>query len=140
MLTLDPVVMEPFLTEAVHAEPSIQFLAITNVDGHQLTQVHTQRGDKGLFRPLFDVDFKSKEWFVNVIETGEPYWSDLFFSKFTKRLVMTFAEPVRDDTGKIVAVMDVDFRFDYLTKLINHLAPENEDHHKEHKSEHKSHK
>ena len=134
VLTLDPVVMEPFLTEAVHAEPSIQFLAITNVDGHQLTQVHTQRGDKGLFRPLFDVDFKSKEWFVNVIETGEPYWSDLFFSKFTKRLVMTFAEPVRDDTGKIVAVMDVDFRFDYLTKLINHLAPENEDHHKEHKS------
>lgn len=126
VLTLDPAVMEPFLASAVHTEPSIQFLAITNLDGHQLTQVHTQRGDKGLFRPLFDVDFKEKEWFRNVVETGESYWSDLFFSRFTGRLIMTFAEPVRTPDGRIVAVMDVDFRFDDLTKLVNHLPMEND--------------
>lgn len=121
VLSLDTDTMEPFLTEVVHNEPSIQFIAITNLDGRQLTQVHTQRGEKSLFRPLFDVDFKEKEWFVNVIETGEPYWSDLFFSKFTGRLTMTFAEPIKDKQGKVIAIMDVDFKFDDLVKLVNHL-------------------
>ena len=37
---------------------------------------------------------------------------------------MTFAEPVRDRAGNIVAVMDVDFKFDDLTKLVNHLPTE----------------
>ncbi len=124
VLSLDPKVMEPFLAKVIHSEPSIQFLTITDRDGHQLSQVHTQRGDKGQFRSLLDMDFGDKEWFQNVLETGESYWSDLFFSKFTGRLVMTFAEPVRDRAGNIVAVMDVDFKFDDLTKLVNHLPTE----------------
>jgi len=39
---------------------------------------------------------------------------------------MTFAEPIRDKDGKIVAVMDLDFKFDELTKLINTLPSEQE--------------
>lgn len=125
ILTLDPKIMEKFISDTVRNEPSIQFVAVTNRDGKQLMQVHTQRGDKGLFRSLFDVDFKEKEWFRNVIETGESYWSDLFFSRFTNRLIMTFAEPIRDTKGNIVAVLDVDFKFDDLTKLVNQL-PDNQ--------------
>lgn len=121
ILSLNPKQIEPFLRKVVRSEPSIQFLAITNRDGQQLSQVHTQHGDKGLFRSLLKVDFKEKEWFCNVIATGEPYWSDLFFSRFTGRLIMTFAEPIRDQGGNIVAIMDVDFKFDELTKLINTL-------------------
>ena len=121
ILTLEPKAMEAFIKKAVRAVPSIQFVAITNRDGKQLIQIHTQRGDKGLFRPLFDLDFKEKEWFRNVIETGEAYWSDLFFSRFTGRLIMTFAEPIRDKDGNIVAVLDIDFKFDDLTKLVNQL-------------------
>jgi hypothetical protein len=121
ILTLDPKIMEKFISETVRNEPSIQFVAITNRDGKQIMQVHTQRGDKGLFRSLFDVDFKEKEWFRNVIDTGESYWSDLFFSRFTNRLIMTFAEPIRDTKGNIVAVLDVDFKFDDLMKLVNQL-------------------
>ncbi|NLG13265.1 MAG: histone-lysine N-methyltransferase [Lentisphaerae bacterium] len=121
ILTLEPKTMEAFIKKAVRAVPSIQFVAITNRDGKQLIQIHTQRGDKGLFRPLFDLDFKEKEWFRNVIETGEAYWSDLFFSRFTGRLIMTFAEPIRDKDGNIVAVLDIDFKFDDLTKLVNQL-------------------
>lgn len=123
--TLSPKVMEPFLKNLVMAEPSIQFLAITKADGHQLIQVITQRADKKQFKSLLTVDFKEKEWFRNVIETGEPFWSDLLFSRFTGRLIMTFAEPIRDNNGNIVAVMDVDFKFDELTKLLNDLPQDN---------------
>ena len=38
---------------------------------------------------------------------------------------MTFAEPIRDNKGNIVAVLDVDFKFDDLTKLVNQL-PDNQ--------------
>jgi isopropylmalate/homocitrate/citramalate synthase len=121
VLSLNPKRIVPFLRQVVRTEPSIQFLAITNRDGKQLSQVHTQRGDKGLFRPLLNLDFKEKEWFRNVIATGEPYCSDLFFSRFTGRLIITCAEPIRDSDGNIVAVMDVDFKFDDLTKMVNTL-------------------
>jgi isopropylmalate/homocitrate/citramalate synthase len=121
ILTLDPNTMEPFLRDVIRSEPSIQLLAITNLEGRQITQVHTQRGEKGLFRPLLKENFNEHDWFREVIETGESYYSDLFFSRFTDVLIMTFAEPVRDRTGKVVAVLDVDFKFDELTKLINDL-------------------
>jgi len=127
VLSMDKKVMEPYLAKVIKAEPSIQFLAITNLEGHQLCQVHTQRGDKGLFRSLLNVDFREKEWFVNVVNTGDPYISDLCFSKFTNRLIIMFAEPIRDAEGKIAAVMDLDFKFDELTKLINTLPHEQDE-------------
>ena len=126
VLSLDPKQMENYISKVIKHEPSIQFLAVTNLEGYQICQVYTQRGDKGLFRPLLKVNFTEKEWFVNVLKTGESYFSDLFFSRFTGRLIMTFAEPIRDKDGKIVAVMDLDFKFDELTKLINTLPSEQE--------------
>ncbi|MFA6931295.1 MAG: histone-lysine N-methyltransferase [Lentisphaeria bacterium] len=115
--SMNPKILEPFLKKIIRSEPSVQFLAITNLAGHQLCNVHTQRGDKGLFRSLLNVDFNEKEWFVNVKTTGVPYCSDLFFSQFTGRLIMTFAEPIYDPSGKMIAVMDLDFKFDELSKL-----------------------
>ncbi|MBR4426524.1 MAG: cache domain-containing protein, partial [Spirochaetales bacterium] len=105
----------------VKNEPSIQLLDIIDLNGKQLVQVLTQRGDKKLFRPLLSMDFREKEWFRSVVETGQPYWSDLTFSRFTGRLIMMFCEPIRDSNGNIVAVMDVDLKFDELTKMLNDL-------------------
>ncbi len=115
--SLNPRILERFLKQIIRSEPALQFLALTNLDGHQICNVHTQRGDKGLFRSLLKVNFNEKEWFVNVRETGEPYCSDLFFSRFTGRLIMTFAEPIYNQEGEMIAIMDLDFMFDGLSKL-----------------------
>ena len=124
ILSLNPRRMEPFLKEVVKNEPAIQLLDIIDLNGKQLVQVLTQRGDKKLFRPLLSMDFREKAWFRSVVETGQPYWSDLMFSRFTGRLIMMFCEPIRDSNGNIVAVMDVDLKFDELTKLLNDLPQE----------------
>lgn len=121
ILSLDPKKIESFLRSVVKEESSIQLLAITDAGGQQITHVHTQRGEKGLFRPLFNENFTEHEWFRNVLETRQPYFSDLFFSRFTDELIMTFAYPLMDATGSVVAVIDIDFKFDELTKLINAL-------------------
>ncbi|MBN2452452.1 MAG: PDC sensor domain-containing protein, partial [Lentisphaeria bacterium] len=121
MLSLVRERMEPFLKEVMKDEPAIQLIAVTGLDGRQIAQAQTQRGEKGLFRPLMKENFLDHEWFREVVASGQPYASDLFFSKFTGKLIMTFAVPVRNETGETVAILDVDFKFDELTQLISAL-------------------
>jgi hypothetical protein len=116
--------MEADLSEAVMREGSIQLLAVTNMEGRRITQVHTQRGEKALFRNLLGQDFRKHEWFMKVLETREAYDSDLFFSKYTNRLILTSAHPLFDEKGQMLGVMDVDFIFDELVKLITPIPQE----------------
>ena len=122
--SLDPARMESFLHDVVSREASIQLLAVTNREGRRISQAHTQRGEKGLFRNLMNKDFRKHDWFVAVLETGVPYYSDLFFSKYTAKLIMTAAMPILDAGGEMYAVMDIDFRFDELMKLISPIPDE----------------
>ncbi len=116
--------IEKLLTSVIHREGSIQLLALTNTEGQRISQVHTQRGEKGLFRNLLNKDFRKHDWFVRVLETGQPYYSDLFFSKYTHKLILTAAIPIFDDKGKMLGVLDADFRFDELVKLISKIPGE----------------
>jgi len=114
--------IEKFLSDVVNREASIQLLAVTNLEGKRITQAHTQRGEKGLFRNLMNKDFRKHEWFSHVLNTRTAYDSDLFFSKYTGRLIMTSARPIVNKEGSMIAVMDIDFRFDELVKLVNPLT------------------
>ena len=124
VLSMDPEKMEPFLNKVVREEPFIQLLAVTNPEGRRITQVHAQRGEKGLFRSLLRENFSEHDWFQNVLKTGEPYYSDLFVSRFTGALIITAAHPITAPSGRIRAIIDVDFKFDELVKLVNDL-PQN---------------
>ncbi|MFP4383693.1 MAG: histone-lysine N-methyltransferase [Spirochaetia bacterium] len=122
--SLEAAKIEPYLRNVIRREGSIQLLAVTNLEGYRISQVHTQRGEKGLFRNLMTKNFSKHPWFNEVISTGEPYYSDLFFSFYTKLLIMTAALPVTDGTGKIYAIIDIDFKFDELVKLVTDLPEE----------------
>jgi hypothetical protein len=122
--SMDAERMESFLHEVVGREASIQLLAVTNLEGRRISQAHTQRGEKGLFRNLMHKDFRKHDWFVAVLKTGEPYYSDLFFSKYTGKLIMTAAMPLYHEEGGMYAVMDIDFRFEELVKLITTIPDE----------------
>ncbi|MDA3901379.1 MAG: histone-lysine N-methyltransferase [Spirochaetes bacterium] len=122
--SFDVEAIEEFLERIVKKEGSIQMLAITKPDGFRLTQVHTQHGEKALFRNLMNKDFKNHVWFCEVLEKGKAYYSDLFFSKYTKRLIITAAIPLKEVSGEIRAVMDVDFIFNELVKLITDIPDE----------------
>ncbi len=121
ILSMDPAAMEPFLKKMIKEEPFIQLLAVTNPAGQRITQVHAQWGEKGLFRPLLRENFSEHDWFRNVLQTGEPYYSDLFVSRFTGALIITAAHPIPDGAGNVTAIIDIDFKFDELVKLVNNL-------------------
>ena len=115
--------MESTLDELLKKEPSIQFAAVTNLEGVRLSQVHTQRGEGSYFRNIKKKSFTDREWFNHVVTTQEPYFSDLYNSKYTKRLIITSAQPLFDADHKLTAVLDIDFIFDELVKL-NTSIPE----------------
>lgn len=119
--SLKPEILEPYLDQVIKKEGSIQLLAITNTEGYRISQVHTRRGEKKLFRNLLNKDFTKHDWFIEVLKTGEAYFSDLFFSKFTGALILTAALPIFDAAEDIHAIIDIDFRFDELVKLITDL-------------------
>jgi isopropylmalate/homocitrate/citramalate synthase len=119
--SMEPEKMEGFLREVIREEPFIQLLAITNTEGRRISQVHAQRGEKARFRPLLHEDFSQHDWFKKVLETGEVYFSDLYVSRFTNLLILTSAFPIRNKQNEIVAVIDIDFKFDELVKLVNDL-------------------
>ena len=116
--------IEKLLHSVINREGSIQLLALTNKDGQRIGQVHTQRGEKGLFRNLSNKNFYTHSWFVQVLETKKAYHSDLFFSKYTNKLIITSAIPIFNKKNKIIAVLDADFRFDELLKLISTIPEE----------------
>ena len=114
--------MEPFLQNVLRKEGSIQLLTITNAEGTRVSRVHTQRGEKGRFRNLLNKEeFGDREWLEQVVATGEPYSSDLFFSKYTHELTLTIAMPIFGKKRQIIGVVDFDFKFEELTKLISTL-------------------
>ncbi|MBN1525716.1 MAG: histone-lysine N-methyltransferase [Spirochaetales bacterium] len=122
--SLDSLRIEAFLDKVVKKEGSIQLIAVTNLEGQRISQVHTQRGEKGRFRALLNKNFYKHEWFGRVVQTGEAYHSDLFFSKYTGLLIMTAAYPLYDAGGTMYAVMDIDFKFDELVKLLSNIPEE----------------
>ncbi len=119
--SMDPERTELFLREVVKDEPFIQFMAIVDMLGQRISHVHTQRGEKGKFRAIFHEDFSTRDWFEQVKESGEPYCSDLYVSKYTGALTITIAHPILNKAGDIIAVVDVDFKFEELVKLLNRL-------------------
>jgi len=122
--TLDPKTLEPFLREMIKDLPFIQLLAVIDPNGKRVSQVHTQRGEKKLFQPLLKENFNEREWFRRAVETGQPWHSDLYVSRFTGALILTIAEPIYNKRGRLVGVLDVDFKFEELVKLINTLPVE----------------
>ncbi len=121
LANLEPSEMDEYLEAIVKREGSIQLLAITNTEGQRINQIYAQHGEKALFRNLLTKDFKESQWFAEVLRTGEPYFSHLFFSKYTDRLILTAGMPLKAKDGTVRAVIDIDFRFDELVKLINDL-------------------
>ena len=113
-----------FLDDVLKKEPSIQFAAITDPSGKRIGQVHTQRGEGALFRNARKKDFTGREWLAKVAETREPWYSDLYFSKYTGRLILTAAQPIVNGGENIYAVLDLDFMFDELVKLESEVAEE----------------
>lgn len=115
--------IQKVLKELLKREPSIQFAAVTAINGERVGQL-TQHGEGSFFRNVKNKNFLERPWFRHVVETREPFTSDLYFSQYTDRLIITSAQPLFDEEQRLLGVLNLDFMFNELEKMDTNVAEE----------------
>ena len=109
---------EKILEELIEKDPFIRFAYVVNPEGRKITKNITQITDKHKYKKdLIDVDYSDRDWFINVMESGETYVSNIFTSKITGKLMITVSGPLTDKNNKITGVLGLDIGFEDFAKI-----------------------
>lgn len=69
-----------------------------------------------------EYDYPSQEWFTKPLELGEGYWSEPYVDEGGGEILMsTYSMPIRDQNGKIAAILTADLSLDWLTELVGNV-------------------
>ena len=65
-------------------------------------------------------DYLNADWFINGMASDSGYWSEPYYDDAGAHASLcTFAYPLRDASGKKVAVLGIDLSLEWLSKLLN---------------------
>ncbi|WP_227764184.1 methyl-accepting chemotaxis protein [Zhaonella formicivorans] len=116
--------------ELVHnfAEPEAQQVAIKNLQEHypQLQYVYVMDRD-GKVRNVSpregwnDWDFGDRDWFKQVMSSGEPYLSGSFISNATNQPMVFTVYPLKNPSGELVGAVGANIDLERISKTINAL-------------------
>ncbi|MGQ9920682.1 MAG: triose-phosphate isomerase [Desulfobacca sp.] len=116
--SMDPAQQEPVLQKTLDANPFIQFMYITNLEGRKITRNVTQITDRAKYESaLLDEDLSNRDWFIAPIKSGKVYVSDFYTSRFTGALCITVSVPIRNEDDEIQGILGLDIRFKDLAKM-----------------------
>jgi len=116
--TMNPAQQEPVLQKTLDANPFIQFMYITNLEGRKITRNITQITDRAKYESaLLDEDLSNRDWFIAPIKSGKVYVSDFYTSRFTGALCITVSVPIRNENDEIQGILGLDIRFKDLAKM-----------------------
>jgi hypothetical protein len=118
ILSMIPAKQEKVLQELIDKDPFIRFAYVVNTEGKKITKNITQITDKSRYnKDLIDTDYSDRDWFINVMESGETYVSNIFTSKITAKLMITVSGPLADKEGNILGVLGLDIGFEDFAKI-----------------------
>jgi isopropylmalate/homocitrate/citramalate synthase len=109
---------EPILKNFLEDNPFIQYIYITDQEGHRITHNITHVTDKAKYKTaVIGEDLSDRPWFSRPIATGEIFVTDFYTSKYTGKLCITVSGPIRNKDDEIVGVLGVDMKFENLAKM-----------------------
>jgi len=113
-----PADMEPVMQAVLDANPFIQFLYVTNLEGKKVTRNITKIVDRAKYEAAKpDEDLSNRNWFIEPIKSGKVFVSDFYTSRFTGALCITVSVPIRNDNDEIQGILGMDIRFEDLAKM-----------------------
>jgi signal transduction histidine kinase len=62
-------------------------------------------------------------WYLPALQ-GHMVSSDMFISELTDKPTMSFAAPVKDESGRIVSIVTTNLKLEYLWNIIDHIKNE----------------
>ncbi|AEB08449.1 triose-phosphate isomerase [Desulfobacca acetoxidans] len=116
--SMDPIRQEPVMQATLDANPFIQFMYITNLDGQKTTRNITHITDRAKYETAhMDEDLSNRDWFINPLKSGKVFVSDFYTSRFTGALCITVSVPIRNEEDEMQGVLGLDIRFKDLAKM-----------------------
>ena len=73
-----------------------------------------------------EYDYHTMEWYTAPMQSGQGHWSEPYFDEGGGEMMMsTYSMPIRDASGRQVAVFTADVSLDWLSEVINarHIYP-----------------
>ncbi|WP_169714818.1 triose-phosphate isomerase [Spirochaeta cellobiosiphila] len=109
---------DDLIEEFIKIEGTIQLTTVVDHQGLRVTDYYTNKGERLKFKPLKSKSFDKRPWFESVRDTNKVYVSDLYFSEYTEKLIITVAYPlIKPRESQCYHILDVDFVFDMLNSL-----------------------
>lgn len=71
-----------------------------------------------------DGDYRVEDWYALARFMEKPAWSDPYYGRRGRTLLATYSVPVKDDNGKVKAVLGGEISLDWLTELLASLPGE----------------
>jgi len=118
MRVMEPAQQEPVMQKVIDENPFIQWIYVTNLDGHLMTRNIVHPEDRAKYQSVGETeDLSGRPWFIGPLKDGKVFVTDFYISRYTDALCITVSAPIRDATEEIVGIMGVDIRFEELVKL-----------------------
>lgn len=69
-------------------------------------------------------NYFEQEWFYEPFNSGNPHWSEPYFDAGGGMVEMTtYSFPVRNEQGKVYAIITADIALDWMSKIIGDIHP-----------------
>lgn len=68
-------------------------------------------------------DYFEREWYKGAVHSTEGYWSTPYFDENFNEPIYTYSKAMRDEDGKLICVIGIDFSLNWIHKLLEHFKP-----------------
>lgn len=112
--SLDPGHLTSLLELVVGQYPELQIAVVADISGRQVARSDGMPVDGTVY-------YDDRDYFQQVRRTGTTAISDVVASKSLGTLGIAIAEPIRDNTGKMIGMLIFDLGLDNLKWYFNHV-------------------
>ena len=112
-----------FIREMLDQQPQIvgiDFCYVVGDDGKHDGIYIYRNDDGGLTEQVIDFDYTCRSWYSQAL-CNEDFWSEPYNSNYKEILMSTYSKPVRDNSGKTIAVLGADIPMQELSALVSQI-------------------
>ena len=127
-----PEALTKLLEEFVHEYSFIQYVYVTDVQGHSTAIAISDPGDKKGYKAFpLGFDYSNREWFLQPMRTGKLNIMNVHQSQVTGQLIITVSTVITDANDEITGVLGADIQLEEIIRRAESLEEEAHSGHEE---------
>ena len=120
-----PEALTALLETFVHEYSFIQYVYVTDVQGHSTAIAISDPGDKKGYKAFpLGFDYSNREWFLQPMRTGKLHITNVHQSQVTGQLIITVSTVITDANDEIIGVLGADIQLEEIIRRAESLEAE----------------